>query len=75
MKLSELLQYNLQSVRSHLMREDFQQFWDYTYPACAAKFLDEWETRTQGDKDRHYPALPRTFRRHSSILTDGGFVR
>ena len=25
-KLSELLRYNLQSVRSRLMREDFQQF-------------------------------------------------
>jgi len=40
-KLSKLLHYNLQSVRSHLMREDFQQFWEYTYPACAGKFLDE----------------------------------
>ena len=25
-KLSELLQYNLRSVRAHLLREDFQQF-------------------------------------------------
>jgi transposase len=29
-KLSELLQYNLQSVRSHLLREDFQRLWEYT---------------------------------------------
>ncbi len=27
-KLSELLQYNLKSVRSHLMKEDFQHFLD-----------------------------------------------
>jgi transposase len=26
-KLAELLQYNLQSVRSYLLREDFQRFW------------------------------------------------
>ena len=26
-KLSELLQYNLRSIRSHLMKEDFQRFW------------------------------------------------
>ena len=45
-KLSELLQYNLQSVRSHLMREDFQRFWEYRYAACAGKFLDEWCART-----------------------------
>ncbi|TWU44127.1 Transposase [Novipirellula aureliae] len=30
-KLDELLQYNLRSVRSHLMKEDFQQFGEYTY--------------------------------------------
>jgi hypothetical protein len=24
---------NLQSVRSRLMREDFQRFWEYCYPA------------------------------------------
>jgi len=34
-KLSELLQYNLKSVRSHLMKEDFQLFWTYTHPAWA----------------------------------------
>ncbi len=49
-KLSELLQYNLQSVRSRLMREDFQRFWEYCYPTCAAKFLDEWCTRTMRSK-------------------------
>ena len=41
-KLRELLQYNLKSVRSHLMKEDFQNFWTYTYPAWAGKFLDAW---------------------------------
>lgn len=40
-KLSELLQYNLQSVRSRLMREDFQRFWEYCYPACAAYLLSQ----------------------------------
>jgi transposase len=44
-KLQELLRYNLQSVRSHVMKEDFQRFWDYVYPAWAGKFLDEWCTR------------------------------
>jgi len=27
-KLSELLRYNLKSIRSHLMKEDFQRFWE-----------------------------------------------
>ena len=49
-KLSDLLQYNLKSVRSHLMKEDFQQFWTYTYPAWAGKFLDAWCTRAMRSK-------------------------
>ena len=31
-KLAELLKYNLKSVRAHLLREDFQQFWEYVSP-------------------------------------------
>jgi transposase len=38
-KLSELLKYNLQSVRAHLLREDFQQFWEYVSPGWAGNFL------------------------------------
>jgi transposase len=49
-KLQELLRYNLQSVRSHVMKEDFQRFWDYVYPAWAGKFLDEWCTRAMRSK-------------------------
>jgi len=45
-KLAELLRYNLQSVRSYLLREDFQRFWEYTSVGWAGKFLDEWCTRT-----------------------------
>lgn len=45
LKLQEILRYNLRSVRSHVMKEDFQRFWDYVYPACAGKFLNEWCTR------------------------------
>jgi transposase len=45
LKLKEILQYNLKSVRAHLLKEDFQQFWEYTSPAWAGKFLDQWCTR------------------------------
>ncbi len=45
-KLAELLRYNLKSVRSYLLREDFQRFWEYTSAGWAEKFLDQWCTRT-----------------------------
>lgn len=67
-KLSELLQYNLQSVRSRLMREDFQRFWEYCYPACAAKFLDEWCTRTMRSKIDPMKKVARTLRRHRELI-------
>ena len=67
-KLSELLQYNLQSVRSHLMREDFQRFWEYIYPACAGKFLDEWCTRTMRSKIEPMKKVARTLRRHRDLI-------
>ena len=41
-RLREVLRYNLQTVRAYLLKEDFQQFWDYNSPTWAAKFLDEW---------------------------------
>jgi transposase len=67
-KLSELLQYNLRSVRSHLMREDFQRFWEYTYPACAGKFLDEWCTRTMRSKIEPMKEVAKTLRRHRELI-------
>ncbi len=67
-KLSELLRYNLQSVRSRLMREDFQRFWEYFYPACAAKFLDEWCTRTMRSKIEPMKKVAKTLRRHRPLI-------
>jgi transposase len=45
-KLAELLRYNLKSVRAHLLKEDFQRFWEYASPTWAGKFLDQWCRRT-----------------------------
>ena len=41
-RLRDLLRYNLRTVRAYLLNEAFQQLWDYTSPAWAGKFLDEW---------------------------------
>jgi transposase len=41
-RLRDLLRYNLQTVRAYLLKEDFQQFWEYESPSWAGKFLDEW---------------------------------
>ena len=39
-RLRELLRFNLKTVRAYLLKEVFQQLWDYNSPAWAGKFLD-----------------------------------
>ena len=67
-KLSDLLQYNLKSVRSHLMKEDFQTFWTYTYPAWAGKFLDAWCTRAMRSKIDPMKQMAKTLRNKRELL-------
>jgi transposase len=67
-KLSELLQYNLQSVRSHLLREDFQRFWEYLSPGWAVKFLDQWCTRTMLSKIEPMKKIARSLREHRDLI-------
>ena len=38
-RLRDLLRYNIKTVRAYLLKEDFQQFWDYVSPTWAGKFL------------------------------------
>ncbi|MBK7730607.1 MAG: transposase [Gammaproteobacteria bacterium] len=40
-----LLRYNLKSVRSYLLKEEFQFFWQYRSAYWAGKFLDRWCTQ------------------------------
>jgi transposase len=67
-KLSELLKYNLQSVRSHLLREDFQQFCEYVSPTWAARFLDQWCTRTMRSKIEPMKKIAQTLRNHRELI-------
>lgn len=41
-RLSELEKLNLKINRAYLLKEAFRQFWTYTYPAWAKKYLDQW---------------------------------
>lgn len=67
-KLSELLQYNLRSVRAYLLREDFQRFWEYSSPGWAARFLDQWCTRTMRSKLDPMKKVAGTLRRHRPLI-------
>jgi len=67
-KLTELLQYNLQSVRSCLSKEDFQRFWEYTSPVWAGKFLEQWCTRTMRSKIEPMKKIACSLREHRHLI-------
>lgn len=67
-KLNELLQYNLRSVKAYLMREDFQRFWTYESAAWAGKFLDQWCTRAMRSKIEPMKEMAGTLRRHRELM-------
>lgn len=67
-KLKELLKYNLNSVRAYLLKEDFQRFWEYTSPAWARRFLDEWYARTMRSKLESMKKVAKTIRKHQDLL-------
>lgn len=67
-KLRELLRYNLRSVRAHLMREDFQRFWEYRSAGWAEKFLDEWCTRAMRSKLEPMKKVARSLRKHRTEI-------
>jgi len=67
-KLAELLKYNLKSVRSYLLREDFQRFWEYTSPGWAGKFLDQWCTRTLRSRIEPMKKVVQSLRAHRNLI-------
>jgi transposase len=67
-KLAVLLQYNLKSIRSYLLKEEFQLFWLYTSPYWAGQFLDKWCTKTMRSKIEPMKKVAKMLRRHRPLM-------
>jgi transposase len=68
LRLRDLLRYNLQSVRAYLLKEEFQQFWDYDYPTWAGKFIDQWCSKALRSRIDPIKKFARTVRTHRELL-------
>ena len=68
LKLKDLVRYNLQSVRAYLLKEDFQQFWNYTSASWAGKFLDNWCRQTMRSKIDPMKKVAKTIRAHRELI-------
>jgi transposase len=67
-RLRDLLRYNLQTVRAYLLKEDFQQFWEYNSPTWAGKFLDEWCRQTMRSRIEPMKKIAKTLRAHRDLI-------
>jgi transposase len=68
LKLRELLAFNLKSVRAYLLKEHFQQLWDYDSPTWAGKFLDQWCREVMRSRIEPMKKFARTVRTHRELL-------
>jgi len=66
--LRELLSINLRTVRAYLLKEDFQQFWDYIYPGNAGKFLDDWCRRVMRSRIEPMKKIAKSLRVHRPLI-------
>ncbi|MGH9428874.1 MAG: ISL3 family transposase, partial [Terriglobia bacterium] len=68
LKLRDLVRYNLQSVRAYLLKEDFQQLWNYNSTAWAAKFLDQWCRQVMRSRIEPIKKVAKTIRSHRELI-------
>jgi transposase len=67
-RLRDLLRYNLKTVRAYLLKEAFQQLWDYNSTAWAAKFLDQWCRQTMRSRIEPMKKIARSLREHRELI-------
>ncbi|MFM0631790.1 ISL3 family transposase [Paraburkholderia xenovorans] len=67
-RLRELVQYNLRSVRAWLLKEQFQQLWEDSSPTWAGKFIDQWCTDVMRSRIEPMKKFARTVRSHRDLI-------
>lgn len=67
-KLKELVAINLKTVRSYLLKEDFQRFWNYKSVWWATNFMDDWCKRTMRSQIDPMKKIARMLRSHRSLI-------
>jgi transposase len=70
LKLADLLRYNLRTVRSYLLKEHFQDFWNYVSPFWAGRFLDRWSTQVMRSRIEPMKKVARMLRSHRALIVN-----
>ncbi len=67
-KLVDVLQYDLKSVRAFLLKESFQIFWSYKSPYWAEWYLKKWCTRAMRSRLDSIKDFVKTIRNHQPLI-------
>ncbi len=67
-RLRDLLRYNLKTVRAYLLKEAFQQLWDYNSATWAGKFLDQWCRQVMRSRIEPMKKIARSLREHRELI-------
>ena len=62
--LKLLLKANTRLHKAYLLKESFGQLWDYSYPASARKFFENWKAQLRWQKLKPYEKFADMIERH-----------
>jgi transposase len=68
LKLKDILQYKLKTVRAYHLKESFQFFWNYNSPYWAEWYLKKWCTRAMRSKLEPIKKFVKTVRKHEGLI-------
>lgn len=75
LRLVDLVRLNLRTVRAYLLKEWFNDFWDYSSPYWAGVFLDRWCRYTMRSRIEPMKKVARMLRRHRPLILNWFRVR
>jgi transposase len=67
-KLADMLKYDLRTVRTWMLKESFDAFWQYESPRWARWFLKKWCARAMRSRLEPMKKFVRTLRKHEELL-------
>jgi len=67
-KLTDLLRYDLKSVRGYLLKESFQCLWEFVSAKWAGPYLDGWVGRALRSRLEPIKKVARSFRAHRKLI-------
>lgn len=67
-KLDDVLDYDLKSVRAYLLKESFQLFWNYSSPYWAEWYLEKWCNRAMRSRLEPIKKFVKTIRNHQPLI-------